>query len=147
MPVEVNRDGPKGDNMMLPQTDASDRPKTPPIRTTTSQPSSADIMNSLLEDLTPSQILRDDFDSDKFSSAGNTTSSKPEHAENGEPHSDQCEAKRTDKKRKAEQPDPILFTIQSPNGNTVTVAGDANFSFTEKSGLGIVNPLNSNLKL
>ena len=133
MPVVVNRDG---DNTMLPQTDTSDRPKTPPVGTTAPQPSSE--VNSLLGGLTP---LQNDFVVD-YNTVNELREpmiedrNKPEDAKKGKSESDQCEANRPEKKRKAEQSDPMLLKIQSPNGNTVTVAGDAQFNlnFTEHSG-------------
>jgi len=135
MPVVVNRDG---DNTMLPQTDTSDRPKTPPVGTTAPQPSSE--VNSLLGGLTP---LQNDFVVDyntvnKLREPMIEGRNKPDDAKKGKSESDQCdsEANRPEKKRKAEQSDPMLLKIQSPNGNTVTVAGDAQFNlnFTEHSG-------------
>lgn len=141
MPVVVNRDG---DNTMLPQTDTSDRPKTPPLGTTAPQPSSE--VNSLLGGLTP---LQNDFVVD-YNTVNELQEpmiegrNKPEDAKKGKSESDQCEANRPEKKRKAEQSDPMLLKIQSPNGNTVTVAGDAQFNlnFTEHSGN--INPRKNN---
>ena len=151
MPVVVNRDGDNG-NTMLPQTDTtgSDRPTTPPVGTTAPQPSSE--VNSLLAGYSPTQLLRDVLDD--FLVADNTVNelrepmiegrNKPEDAKKGKSESDQCEANRPEKKRKAEQSDPMLLKIQSPNGNTVTVAGDAQFNlnFTEHSGN--INPRKNN---
>ena len=142
MPVVVNRDG---DNTMLPQTDTtgSDRSRTPPVGTTAPQPSSE--VNSLLAGYSPTQLLRDVLDDFVADNTVNELGepviegrNKPEDAGKGESESDQCEANRPDKKRKAEQSDSMLFTIRQPNGNTVTVAGDAHFNFSEHSGN--VNP-------
>jgi hypothetical protein len=141
MPVVVNRDG---DNTMLPQTDTSDRPKTPPVGTTAPQPSSE--VNSLLGGLTPLQNdfvvdyntvneLREPMIEDRY---------KPEDAKKGKSKSDQCEANRPEKKRKAEQSDPMLLKIQSPNGNTVTVAGDAQFNLNFTKHSGNINPRKNN---
>ena len=141
MPVVVNRDG---DKTMLPQTDTSDRPKTPPVGTTAPQPSSE--VNSLLGGLSPLQddYLVDDNTVNEFREPMIEGRSKPEVAKKGESESDQCKANRPGKKRKAEQSDPILLKIKSPNGNTVTVAGDAQFNlnFTEHSGN--INPRKNN---